>query len=87
MLDKLLSKIKEMYKSGFFIRRVICSAEADKLLKDLFNHVGDPNKRIWPQCTVGKIINGKQVWFTGGVDDEFRDYLVRIKKYLNRHCV
>jgi hypothetical protein len=67
------------------IRSVRCSTEAEKLLKDLFNHVGDPHGKIWPQCGVGKIIDGKQVWFEGGVDDEFRDYLVRVKKYINRY--
>jgi hypothetical protein len=81
-----MKKIFGWLKTKLNIRSVRRSTEADKLLKDLFNHVSDPHGKIWPQCIVGKIINGEQVWFEGGVDDEFRDYLVRVKKYINRYC-
>ena len=57
-------------------------SESDSLLKRLFQHIDKPSKR-WPQVTVGKREKGKTVWFTGGVDDEFRDCLVAIEKYLH----
>ena len=51
---------------------------ADELLANLFNHITKPSKE-WPQVTVGSNAGN---WTTGGVDDEFRDYLVRVEKYL-----
>jgi len=53
-----------------------------KLLAKLFNHITKPSKE-WPQATIGKKINGKTMWYNGGVDEEFRDYLVAVEKYIN----
>ena len=51
------------------------------LLNDLFNHIGQPSK-CWPQLYVGRLLEQKTIWTYGGVDDEFREYLIRVEKYL-----
>lgn len=56
--------------------------KSDLLLEGLFQHIDRPSKR-WPNVTVGKRQKGKITWFTGGVDDEFRDYLVAVERHLN----
>jgi hypothetical protein len=53
------------------------------ILEGLFNHITKPSKE-WPQSVVGNRIDGKTTWTHGGVDDEFRDYLVIVEKYLKR---
>ena len=50
------------------------------LLANLFEHISKPSKE-WPQTTIGKNIDNEIIWYTGGVDDEFRDYLVRVNTF------
>ena len=52
-----------------------------ELLENLFKHISEPSKE-WPQVTVGRKIKNEVTWTTGGVDDEFRDYLIGIEKHL-----
>lgn len=55
---------------------------AEDILKELFKHITKPSEG-WPTTTVGKRVDDKGVWYVGGVDDEFRDYLVGVEKFLN----
>jgi hypothetical protein len=51
------------------------------LLNELFEHIGRPSEG-WPQLTIGKNVNGRTMWSKESVDDEFRDYLMRIENSL-----